>query len=500
VIRSAPLPTVRSTDFRRPNLAAGLFVLHLFLAYAVELHAVDRPNIVLIISDDQTYSDFGFMGNRHVLTPRIDELAAKSARYVNGYVPSSVCRPSLVTLLTGLYPHQHGVHFNHPPPGFAAMTRDPAVTKARFDELRDRATYLMRAAPSLPRLLAKKGYRCLQTGKYWEGHWRNAGFTEGMTIAEPSPGAKNGNKTLASGAIVAHGNGDHGLAIGRETMKPIFDFIEDCHETEDGGETPFFVWYAPFLPHLPHDAPQRFLDRYADKPGIPKYRVPYYAAVSWFDETVGQLVDFVEKKDLAKSTIFVFVVDNGFVPDAEKPRREGAEFDYTKKSKRAPFDDGLRTPILIRWDGRTKQATHSELCSTVDILPTLLFATDQVIPQNLPGQSLWLSAIGWERLARKPVFGEVYPGDASSLGHPSKDVAYRWIRDGNLKLIVPHSQDGKPPWGGYQSQPALFDVERNPDETRDLINDPRYRGLRRTLRNRLDAWWTPGDDSTVPQP
>ena len=456
--------------------------------------AAERPNIVLIISDDQTYSDFGFMGNRHVLTPRIDELAAKSARYVNGYVPSSVCRPSLVTLLTGLYPHQHGVHFNHPPPGFSAMTRDPAVTKARFDEMRDQATYLMRAAPSLPRILAKNGYRCFQTGKFWEGHWRNAGFSEGMTIAEPSPGAKNGNKTLAGGDIVAHGNGDHGLAIGRETMQPIFDFIDDC------GETPFLLWYAPFLPHLPHDSPKRFLDLYVDKPGIPKHRLPYCAAVSWFDETVGQLVDFVEQKGLAENTMFVFVVDNGFVPDATKPRRDGVEFDYTKNSKRAPFDDGLRTPILIRWDGRTKPATHRELCSSVDIVPTLLAAAEQAVSSDLPGRSLWQSAIGKEPLAKKPVFGEVYPGDANSLGHPSQDVAYRWVRDGDLKLIVPHSQNDKPPWGGYLQDPALFDVARNPEETRDLSKDPRYGNELRTLRNKLDAWWTPGDDSSVPKP
>ena len=486
------LPSQVICDFGQWSILAALVVVFFQIALA-ETNAADRPNIVLIISDDQTYSDFGFMGNRDVLTPRIDELAAKSARYVNGYVPSSVCRPSLVSLLTGLYPHQHGVHFNHPPPGFAAMTRDTAVTKAGFDEMRDRATYLMRAAPSLPRILAEKGYRCLQTGKYWEGHWRNAGFTEGMTTAEPSPGAKNGNKTLASGDIVAHGNGDHGLAIGRDTMKPIYDFIEDC------GETPFLVWDAPFLPPLPHDSPKRFLDQYPNQPGIPKHRVPYYAAVSWFDETVGQLVDFVEKKNLAENTVFVFVVDNGFVPDAKKPRRDGAEFDYAKKSKRAPFDDGLRTPILIRWDGRTRPATHRELCSSVDILPTLLFATDQVIPQKLPGRSLWLSAIGEERPPVRPVFGEVYPGDASSLGNPSKDVAYRWIRDGNLKLIVPHSQNDKPPWGGYLTKPALFDVERNPDETRDLSDDPRYHDQRRSLRKKLDAWWTPGDDRIVPK-
>src|SRR5690554_4919471 len=77
------------------------------------------PNLVVIISDDQTYTDFGFMGHPWIRTPHLDRLAEQSARYPNGYVPSSLCRPSLATLLTGLYPHQHGIHFNHPPPGFS---------------------------------------------------------------------------------------------------------------------------------------------------------------------------------------------------------------------------------------------------------------------------------------------------------------------------------------------------------------------------------------------
>ena len=70
----------------------------------------DRPNIVLIISDDQAYRDFGFMGNTQVNTPHLDRLAKQSAFFPNGYVPSSVCSPSLATLLTGRYPHQHGQH------------------------------------------------------------------------------------------------------------------------------------------------------------------------------------------------------------------------------------------------------------------------------------------------------------------------------------------------------------------------------------------------------
>ena len=113
------------------GLAAALTVLiwSAFLVSKVSTVGASerRPNVVMIISDDQKFSDFGFMGNQRVQTPNLDRLAKEAARYPNGYVPSSVCRPSLVTLLTGLYPHEHGVHFNHPPPGnsaFNQMNRD----------------------------------------------------------------------------------------------------------------------------------------------------------------------------------------------------------------------------------------------------------------------------------------------------------------------------------------------------------------------------------------
>ncbi len=94
-----------------------LILISLILLAVVDIEAGEKPNIVYIISDDQTWSDFGFMGNERVHTPNLDRLAGQSATFVNGYLPTSVCRPSLVTLMTGLYPHQHGVYFNHGPPG-----------------------------------------------------------------------------------------------------------------------------------------------------------------------------------------------------------------------------------------------------------------------------------------------------------------------------------------------------------------------------------------------
>ena len=93
----------------RIYLLMRLLPILLFMT-VVSLGLAARPNIVLIISDDQTFRDFEFMGNKSVHTPHLDKLASQSAFFPNGYVPSSVCSPSLTTILTGLYPHQHGIH------------------------------------------------------------------------------------------------------------------------------------------------------------------------------------------------------------------------------------------------------------------------------------------------------------------------------------------------------------------------------------------------------
>src|SRR5690606_35500232 len=78
--------------------------------------AADRPNIVMILSDDQAWTDYGFMGHKVIATPHLDQLASESATFLNGYVPTSLCRPSLATLISGLYPHQHKITGNDPLP------------------------------------------------------------------------------------------------------------------------------------------------------------------------------------------------------------------------------------------------------------------------------------------------------------------------------------------------------------------------------------------------
>src|SRR5258707_12035484 len=114
------------------------------------------PNVVILLSDDQGWTDYGFMGHEHVQTPHLDKLASQSLVFRRGYVPSSLCCPSLASIITGLYPHQHKVTSNDPPipagikPG--QFQQSDAFTRGR--EVMSRH---LEAVPTLPRLLAKKG-------------------------------------------------------------------------------------------------------------------------------------------------------------------------------------------------------------------------------------------------------------------------------------------------------------------------------------------------------
>lgn len=473
-----------------PAIRFEMKLLHQLLVLALALQtAVAAPNIVYIIPDDQTFRDFGFMGSKDALTPHIDRLAEKSARFVNGYVPTSLCSPSLATMLTGRYPHESGLHYNHPPPGNSGFNR--IQTRREYEAARSPAFEIMQNLPTLPRALAQRGYVSLQTGKFWEGHYSNAGFTHGMTIFEPRAGQDyGGNRVLKSGELAAHGNGDHGLQIGRETMQPIADFLNGA-----GKSKPFFIWYAPFLPHQPHDSPPRYHELHRQR-GAAEHRIPYLASISQFDDTVAELMRLLEERGLIENTLIVLCADNGWTPSIHRMAKSPKEFEHTHESKYSPFEDGLRTPILVSLPGVVRPATHPQLVSSVDLLPTVLSAIGELgLIADLPGRSLWAAATGGAALDEKPVFGEIYPGDASSLRHPERDIAYRWVREGEWKLILPHSNSKQAPWGDYLTEPALYHLTTDPDEKQNLAElEPERVNALRAL---LNVWWTPDSEHSA---
>ena len=160
------------------------------------LFSVDgsKPNVVIIISDDQAWTDYGFMGHPKIKTPNLDKLASQSLLFERGYVAAPLCRPSLGSMLTGLYPFQHGITGNDVDGSNRRAELDIPLRKKFYNH------------QNFVRALTDDGYLAHQSGKWWEGSWKDGGFTHGMTHGDPKRGGRHG---------------DEGLKIGRQSMQPI---------------------------------------------------------------------------------------------------------------------------------------------------------------------------------------------------------------------------------------------------------------------------------------
>lgn len=427
------------------RLFFALLCLTPLISHAAQADA--PPNIVMIISDDHLWSDYGFMGHPIVQTPNLDRLAAESLTFRRGYVPCSLCCPSLATIITGQFPHQHKVTSNDPPIP-AGMAKKGFQTSKEFEAGREAMSRHLEEAVTLPTLLKQKGYLSLQTGKWWQKHYSRGGFTHGMT----------------------HGgrHGDAGLDIGRKTMQPVYDFIADARKQQK----PFLVWYAPMMPHEPHTPPQRLLDKYKDKtPSLPVAK--YWAMVDWFDETCGELVKHIDDNGLGKDTIIVYISDNGWITDPLKGR-------YAAKSKQSQYDGGLRAPIMIRWSGRVKPQMSEELAQSIDLAPTLLRAAGLAPTSAMPGINL-LDAAAVS--ARKTIYGECFTHNFIDLDKPAANLRWRWVVNGYDKLIVPN----------HANQPddsaELYDLRNDPTEEHNLATAQPEKV--KALTEKLDAWWKP---------
>jgi len=423
-----------------------------FLVAVAGIVTAGPPNVLLILGDDQAWTDYGFMGHPQIKTPNLDRLAADSLVFERGYVPTSLCRASLASIMTGLWPQDHGITSNDPalPVGW---NLGQAMKDPRF--LADRAKMVARfnEKPSLVKLLGGRGYKTLQTGKWWEGEACRCGFTEGMTHGDPARGGRHG---------------DEGLTIGRQGLKPCTDFIDRCQK--EGA--PFFVWYAPIMPHDPHTPPEKYLNQYKDKTKS-IHVARYWAMCAWFDETIGSLLDHLKKRQLENDTIVVYLADNGWIQNPDGPG-------FAPRSKRSPYDGGLRTPILIRIPGHPDAGKRfSTLASSIDLMPTLLAATGTVVANRWPGVNL--TDAGLVR-SRSLVSGATFTHNAVSIDEPARNLEWRWlVTSDGWKLMVPNGANV------MKEKPHLFRIERDPYELDDLFEKEPEQARR--LRALLDDWW-----------
>ncbi len=450
------------------NLMANLQVVRLlllatFVLAVGRLVSASSPNVVLILSDDQAWTDYGFMNHPDIKTPNLDRLASESALFRRGYVPTSLCRPSLASIVTGYYAHQHGIVGNDP-------KRPSGGNPAEYNQLRERLIAKIDNFDTLPELLGEKGYVSHQSGKWWEGNFKRGGFTAGMTRGFPEPGGRHG---------------DDGLAIGREGMKPVFEFID---QSIDDGK-PFFCWYAPFLPHAPHNPPKRILDKYTtgDRP-LPLAN--YYAMCEWFDETCGQLIKHIDERGVRDNTLIVYVSDNGWIQNLEHGNQ------FAARSKQSPYEGGVRTPIMFRWPGTIPPSDRKELCTSLDIAPTILAAAGCPISDDLPGLNLLPAIKNQQPIDRDTLFGEAFAHDVADVDNPEASLVYRWVIEGDWKLLLTYDGDQTrvtfPP---TDKRPQLFNLADDPHEQKNVAES--HRDIVDRLAEKLDDWWHLEERKTV---
>ncbi len=444
--------------------ACRVLVLLACLTASASAAETARPNVVLIVSDDHNWRDYSFTGeNPYVATPNIDALAREGVLFSRAYTPTSICRPSLAGLFTGLHAVTTGITGNDPAP------RGAAFPDSFENELVRRNVELH---ATLPRILGELGYRSLQTGKWWEGDYRRAGFDAGFTT--------DASRHLAFLAPAS---------IGRAGLGPIEDFVRDA--ARDG--VPFFVSYAPLLPHTPHTPPARFRDRYAAwvaSGEITGNEADYYAMVDWLDDTVGRLRELLRAtegrngRSLDDDTLYVYAVDNGW-----RPLRTGSQLPVgAPKAKRSPFDDGVRGPLILHLAGRVtdgrpiaRKLGDTRLASTLDVLPTVLAVLGSRARTPALAQGIDLTTESRRRVYGASYDVEIPVSSGSELVHDQRERARtsRWLIEGRWKLIVfdGNADDGV----------QLYDVLADPGETANRAGEEPDRVAE--LTHRLDAWW-----------
>ncbi|WP_296705395.1 arylsulfatase [Algoriphagus sp.] len=321
-----------------------IITLPFFQSCSKDSKTISKPNIILIVADDQGWGDLGINGNSYVNTPTIDELAKKSAQFTRFYV-SPVCSPTRAEILTGRYHPRGGVY-------------DTSAGGERLDL--DEIT--------LADILKSNGYSTAVFGKWHSGsqppyHPNNRGFDEFYGFASGHWGNYI-NPMLEKNGEVVKGNGF------------IIDDLTDhaLNYIETKNDQPFFVLLAYNTPHSPMQVPDFWWDKYkninidtAHRYGDKEFTEKTKAALALsenIDWNVGKVISKLDSLSLIENTIIIYMSDNG--PNGWRWN------DGLKGIKGSTDEGGVRSPFIVYWKDKIIPKTVDYIASTIDILPSVL--------------------------------------------------------------------------------------------------------------------------------
>ena len=424
--------------------------LVLFCHVSPAQNPAKKKNIILIISDDQRFDALGIAGNKKISTPNLDALAGTGFYFPQATIHSSQCSPSRSTLLSGLPPHLHGVYSND----ILKETKD----SSRFFQ-----------QPTLPQLLHLAGYHTFLSGKWHvpADPWK-IGFDE-VRYWLPQGAAVYKNPKLA------YGNSREKKTIIGFTNEIFAKEVISFLESPAAKDKPFFVWFSATAPHAPYRPnPKRIEKIYEGKtskqllpPAFPEKYTPgdllhYYQAISFLDELLGRIMRTLDKNQLSRETIIVFIGDNGLMMGSRG-----------LKGKVNPYEESVRVPLIIRLPQKNDSVqTIVSPVSSLDLSPTILSFAGVKPPASWPGRDF----SGWLENNKKNLFDYAISEWADNQHGYS---AYRLIRTRESKLIV---------WEDIKKKIEVYDLLKDPHELTNVAEQSDYKSIRQKLMNKLIQW------------
>jgi len=443
------------------------------LAAALLLPAV-RPNIVYIMADDLGYGELGCYGQEKIPTPNIDRLAAEGVKMTRFYTASPVCAPTRCSLMTGKHQGHAAIRGNKEKGGFG-----PNDPEGQMD--------LPKGETTIAEVLRRDGYRTGLVGKWGlggpnpEGHPLNHGFDFFYGYICQRRAHNYYPVYLWNGFQPDLLPGNAGIDAHQKISAPLAS--EDDYYKQFGGQTyapariadnclkfirsskdqPFFLYYAPTLPHAALQAPKAWVDKFprdwdskpylGDQGYLPAARphATYAAMIAYLDDTVGQILDELKRDALADNTLVIFTSDNGATFNGGVERQFFKSNGNLRDGKMSAYDGGIREPLVARWPGQINPgSTTARFAVAYDSFATICEAAG-IAPPKTDGRS-YLPLLKGEKLPTRPWIYFEYP-EASV--QQAVFLRERW------KLV-------KPDLTKRPDKTELYDILADPSETKDL--------------------------------
>lgn len=438
------------------NLKIILFFTYLLITsegIAQSDSPVQKPNILLIFTDDQGYHDVSYYGTKDIRTPHIDAIRNEGMRMDYFYANSPVCAPSRASLMSGRYPDHVGV------PGLIRSTPD------------NNWGYLDPRTVLMPAMLKTSGYHTAHIGKW------NLGFQSPNLPNEHGFDHFHGwLEDMMDDYWTHRRHGRNYMRLNEETIDPeghatdLFsqwsvDYIKEREKSDD----PFFLYLAYNAPHFPVQPPEEWLVKVKNRElNISDKRAALVAFIEHMDDGIGKVVKALKESGQYENTLIIFTGDNGgHLPDLANngPLRDG---------KQSMYEGGLRVPTVISWPGKIKPGTVSEQVNlSMDIFPTLAEVAGVDVDHEVNGRSFLPTLMGqtMEEIER-PLYFVRREGGTRYGGK-----AYHALRFGDWKLL-----QNSP----YQPM-ELYNLKEDPREENNIIdqNQKIYQKLNNILMSHI---------------